>query len=657
MKTTTKLFIILPFLLAAAALFYGCKEDEFDNDGKDIATATGYTYHITVETGAAQEQAAGNGKARSLTLDLNDSDNYVYVVHSTWKTGDQLMAYHLGDNESPETRYSLLDVAQAGIGTQYSAFEGTLVSHQPTMSTADWLCFFYPGTSSLTDSNPTITPDGSPTITPVVMRSKQLSGGAAAFDYYAPNNTIKRLVYLDLSHQDGTIATIGKKFDYQWAKVHPKAVNGDTVQCVVGSLQREIAIWGIRLEDETTGGYSEPWLQIDNIKSADVFDLGTGDFVPGSHSSKKYGITLTTCKQEIEGDSLFYPREVTTSDDGYYYVAVLPGTYYDVSISRQSGGIHTKTFKRVTFEKGKIYRTTIPNYNLNNPNPDFKNLPYVEVQGVKWAKGNFIYYTDPNYGSYWGIAPTQWYVSGGKASQLQQPYPQTANDVDLFRYGAIASALNLTSNDCMSGNTHISQKLYTDNLGQNPTAPTTANYGDIVWCHTSSKHQKYRMPSDAEMRALYKHANVKAAYCFTESYTDFGEFNLPNQPRIYGLYFWTNHGESRIQIFPTRMDQYDDVSISVHMGKGLFLPFTGKRQMGSNIVSFKYMYGANGVYGQYMSDSSNASTTDWDFFFGNMQWNYTPTYKMEAKAIRPVWYETNDTVLDPPYPGFADYYP
>ena len=613
MKIPTKFLITIPFLLAAVALFYGCKEDAFDNDGND--SATGYTYHITAETGAAQEHAQANGKARSLTLDTNS------LVHSTWEAGDQLMVYNLSDNDqSTDTAYSLLNVVDTN--TQFSAFEGTLVSKNQ-VSTNDRLCFLYPGGAALPNSNLTITP--------VIKQTRTMSG--AIYDYYEPDNSkIKHLVYLDLSQQDGSIATISKKFDYQWAAVHPQSVNGNDVKCTVGPLQREIAIWAIK--DPGRPRY----LQIDNIKSADVFDLGTGEFATGNHSNKKYRISI-----------LPYRFYYNPPQDGYLYVAVPPGTYYDVVITRlYVKGARMTTYKRITFEKDKVYRTTLP---LKSDVATSK--PYVEVQGVKWAQGNFIYDKDrtpdgnpDDSVEYWGIAPKQWWISGTKTSQLQQAYHQTASQVDLFRFGAIASALNLTSGDYMRGGTNISKKLYTDNLGQNTTTDSAqAQYGDIVWLHTRNRTQKYRLPSDAEMRALYEHANVKAAFVKKRfSYTPAAMQRDTNG--IYGFYFWTNHGEPRIQILPTRInqrDQYEDVTSLLRLNKGLFLPFTGKRAANSDLVEFKYVYYFGGVYGQYMTDLLSSNALNWDFCFGNTTWNYTPNNsKGEAVAIRPVWDETSD---------------
>ena len=644
MKTTTKLLKTIPFLLAAAALFYGCKEDAFDNDDNDIVT--GYTYHIKTEIGAAQGDAAANGKARSLTLDSNS------VVHSTWEAGDQLIAYNNSDrNRSAQTAYSLLNVAQAGIGTQHSAFEGTIVSRQP-VSTNDLLCFLYPGGAS-TDSTPTITP---------VIRSQS--------HRYDTASRIKKTVLLDLTHQDGTVATIGKKFDYQWAAVYPQSVNGNDVQCTVGHLQREIAIWAINV------GRNVDSLTITNMKWSDVFDLSTGDFV-GYNNLQQYTITL---------------RHPISDKNGYIYIAVLPGSYADVVVTAYTFlpnsdlGVMTqeRVVRAITFEKDKIYRSAAI-FNTHN-----STKQYVQVQGVKWAKGNFIYYRDTTYANapeYWGIAPGQAYLSGTRpwgfgSNMMDQPTArqwgiffagQNENENDLFRCGDIRRANTISSYSayCIlydyhtagSNTIHISKTLFTN---QSATVITTdsaqAACGDLVWLHTRNRHQKYRLPSDAEMHVLFEEANVRPGFCRT------------NLGRIYGWYFWTNRGTAneRVQRSPTTVNswsEYEDVTNAVRLDAGLFLPYTGLvvGGTGSTIDSTCMLNSPRNATGCYWTDYLDQSNFNYVSFNTGNYVSFNPGYsyiwesvfaasnQRKAVAIRPVWDETSDDI-DDYIPGAPDFY-
>ena len=106
--------------------------------------------------------------------------------------------------------------------------------------------------------------------------------------------------------------------------------------------------------------------------------------------------------------------------------------------------VYQRTYSSITFNEGNVYRSDL----LKMEEP--KQKAYVEVQGIKWATGNFIHYGPVN-GGYWGIAPTQWWISkramyidnsrneatSGSflvSSQFANSPTQTTDDVDLFRF-------------------------------------------------------------------------------------------------------------------------------------------------------------------------------------------------------------------------------
>ena len=282
---------------------------------------------------------------------------------------------------------------------------------------------------------------------------------------------------------------------------------------------------------------------------------------------------------------------------------------------------------------------------------DTKQKAYVEVQGIKWATGNFIHYKEGSQ-EYWGIAPTQWWISrravmlnsnrkevssGGilQSSQFESSPEQTTDDVDLFRFGSIAKALSfkgLINGADAWGKTEISQQISPD-----------GKYGDIAWYYTKDNKRKYRMPTEAELKTLYTTAHVIPAYCYTDKGTV-----------VYGGFFTTNNGE-RKKLFPTkarRYDKYTNVTALVRANKGLFLPVTGRRLPGSATIGYRDMaYGA-GAYGQYMSSTS--ALLGWDFFFGPSEWNFSKNDKGQAKAIRPVLVEESATGSDNSFAPFAN---
>ena len=111
--------------------------------------------------------------------------------------------------------------------------------------------------------------------------------------------------------------------------------------------------------------------------------------------------------------------------------------------------------------------------------------PYVEVNNVKWATGNFIHYKKDNK-EYWGIAPAQWWISNyGEEPSLNNAwdgnsiqtdglgsqhwyinyhngqFTQTADDLDLFQWGVIDDALRFNDVYYLQGtDTHLEGKYY-----------------------------------------------------------------------------------------------------------------------------------------------------------------------------------------------------
>ena len=311
-------------------------------------------------------------------------------------------------------------------------------------------------------------------------------------------------------------------------------------------------------------------------------------------------------------------------------------------------------YNNIKLEADKVYRTDVINMKQVVANP------YVEVQGVKWATGNFIHYGKLGSGKdYWGIAPTQWwisqhYIQGTKpgqwtTSQFKSSPVSTPEDLDLFRYGDIEDPANVTAGHYKQGaRFDIAKKFYAEygplKKDEIPYGPNV-KYGDIVWYYTMHNNQKYRMPKGDELQKLYNDANVIPAYCYSN-----------HGLRIYGAFFYTNTGGARKKTFPTRVNalyKYSNVTALVRANKGLFLPITGRRIASSASIGFRDMTYGGGAYGQYMSSTSSTELMSMDAFFGTTEWNYAPNGKAQAKAIRPVWDSSNGQ-SDPVFDAFKD---
>lgn len=609
--------------IAALSVFTACQDDDMSQQSTDPATNV-HTYRIVADVDAAPD---GEG-TRALTEDASSA------IHSAWLQNDKMIAYCLNDKDrSPEAQYNLLTSTAAGQG---SKFDGTFKA-VGSITTSDEICFFYPGAAS----------QGNGATIKSTMR-KTGNGTDAPLVYYEQQPTIKQTVELNLTEQDGTAETIGKKFDYQWAKTKPYSVNGTDVTVRSVKMQRQIAIWGLRFASKTSGIMNSiDSVYISGVKSIDVFDLGTGQFITDNTNDESDNIVLKPANN----------GKFTSANGKYTYAAILPGTYAKVLIMVYVGSnCYAREYTNINLQADNVYRTDVINMEQVVDNP------YVEVQGVKWATGNFIHYGVEGSGNdYWGIAPTQWWISQHYIQDTKTGLWTTSQfitdglrsipgDLDLFRFGDIVSATTLEGSlKChyKSGQWEISKTFFaSDKPGQGPvTSRDEAKFGDIVWYYTMYDNQKYRMPRSDELRLLYDNANVMPAYCYSN-----------HGLRIYGAFFYTNNGEPRKKTFPTRVNalyKYTNVTALVRANKGLFLPITGRRVIGESLIGLRDMRWSGGAYGQYMSSTTckGAPKLSYDLFFGPTEWNYSPNGKGQAKAIRPVW-ESSNGQPNPVYPAF-----
>lgn len=609
------IFFPIACALMAAPLLTSCQDDVDSSAGENSNI---HTYSLVVDASEGLQQAPAS---RALTEDASHN------IKSSWANEDEILAYVINDGLEA-TNYSTITNKNLGNGNR---FDGEIASKK-NITTSSQIAFLYPGKAAQ---------GADKTITPVVLSKERSSL------FHEVSDKTQELVELNLTQQDGTAETIGNRFDFQWAKQSPKSVNGKKVNVNIGKMKRLVTIWGLRFTDDK----NKPLANIDsiyvsNVKGSDVLKLSDGTFVDGNPEDEMMNVVL----KPKAG------KKFSSVGGNYTYVAFLPGTYEDVVVTAYVGSkVYQKSYSSITFGSDKIYRTDLLKME------DTKQKAYVEVQGIKWATGNFIHYKEGSQ-EYWGIAPTQWWISrravmlnssrkevssGGilQSSQFESSPKQSSEDLDLFRYGDIENALNVSSNSNKAGLKDVYGKLYTATglTGKETSDRSKAKAGDIVWYYTMINKRKYRMPTADELKTLYTTAHVIPAYCYTDKGTV-----------VYGAFFTTNNGE-RKKLFPTkarRYDKYTNVTALVRANKGLFLPVTGRRLPLSATIGFRDMaYGA-GAYGQYMSGSADALS--WDFFFGPTEWNFSKNDKGQAKAIRPVLVEESATGSDNSFAPFAN---
>lgn len=595
--------------LMAAPLLTSCQDDVDSSAGENSNT---HTYSLVVDASEGLQQAPAS---RALTEDASHN------IKSSWANEDEILTYVINDGLEA-TNYSIITNKNLGNGNR---FDGEIASKK-AITTSSQIAFLYPGKAAQGNDK---------TITPVVLSKERSSL------FHEESDKTQELVALNLTQQDGTAETIGNRFDFQWAKQSPKSVNGKKVNVNIGKMKRLVTIWGLRFTDDK----NKPLANIDsiyvsNVKGSDVLKLSDGTFVDGNPEDEMMNVVL----KPKAG------KKFSSVGGNYTYVAFLPGTYEDVVVTAYVGSkVYQKSYSSITFGSDKIYRTDLLKME------DTKQKAFVEVQGIKWATGNFIHYKEGSQ-EYWGIAPTQWWISdravmlnssgrevssGGtlQSSQFDKDLRHKVEDIDLFRYGSIAKALKLTGigdgGDYWGQTGDISKQLSSD-----------GKHGDIVWYYTKNNHRKYRMPTGTELESLYKLANVIPAYCYTDKGTI-----------VYGAFFTTNasnDANKRKKAFPTkakRYDKYTNVTALVRANKGLFLPVTGRRLARKDEVGFRDMSYGLGAYGQYMA-STSAIMCD-NFFFGPTEWNFAKAPKGQATAIRPIL-DSDDGQEDPAFAPFAN---
>ena len=636
----------LQFLYGAIAMigFTACSDT--DNVNGDVAQDGSYVYNIEVAAGTDSTTHAA-----TRTLKLDEQNN----VLSRWAAGDKIFIYNTADNnQSKEQTYSTL-TSQSG-GSKGTSFQGAVKSKNK-LKVNNKFAFFYPAAGL---------EEGSVGL--VSTSEKKETNQGVTISYHDVSNTITEYVSLNMNRQNGTLENIDKKFDFNWGsdllKEVPQNVNNIKLKA---NFERKVAIWGMKFKvvnGPSSTGFIEDIdsVKINGLRSYDVLNLKDGNFV-GTSDEKEYMITVANKdKSKIQ------------LKNGYVWVAFLAEnalTNFTLTVYTQSG-VYTKSAAKL-FNTGYDYRSTIT---VKNITPK----PYVTVNGVKWATGNFIHYKKGSQ-EYWGIAPAQWWISNygdnptlanrvdnknieknGLGSQNwyidnhNGRYTQTSDDLDLFRWGDIAEALNLNSNAYLNGTAFsMNGRFYKRDatpgfFGNDPVNKSQAKFGDIVKYHTekSGRDYYYKYPTLDQLKNLQKNSVTKVpAFC----YTDKGN-------KIYGIFYSDYPLTGQHAKFPTgkKLWKYEDVTGLVLANRGLFLPVTGRREGNVSTTVYRHVAENSNFMGFYYADYATAVSTCTGLFFGSLNYGITPPQKQQACAIRPI-YVGPDITGTPPVTDAAQFAP
>lgn len=630
----------LQFLYGAIAMMGLAACSDTNDVAGDDTQQEGYV--TTIQVTAATGDAAQAG-TRALTPDANNN------IVSDWVNGDKMFIYDLNDaDKSNEANYSLVTMAANNSNKKKADFTGKVKSVN-VMDTNHELAFFYPGTA--VEGEKTVEQ-----VDPTPHHEKDITNGIDIKYHTSENPTnnkkygIRSTVSLDMKKQDGTLTTIDQKFDYNWGKAKPTEVKIDNGQKVVKTevtLNRKVTIWGMKFKivnGPSSTGFIEDIdsVKINGLRSYDVLNLKDGNFV-GTSDEKEYMITVANKDQSK-----------IKLQNGYVWVAFLAenaSTNFTLTVYTQSG-VYTKTASKL-FNTGYDYRSNIT---VEKITPQ----PYVTVNNVRWATGNFIHYKKGSQ-EYWGIAPAQWWISNygdnpsvdnrvdnkdivkdGLGSQHwyidnhNGRYTQTSDDLDLFRWGDITEALNLNSDAYLGGTgftmdgNYYKNKLTPGGLFNRPVDKSQAKFGDIVKYHTekTGRNYYYKYPTLEQLEGLQNSITKVPAFC----YTDKGN-------KIYGIYYSDYALTGQHAKFPTgkKLWKYEDVTGLVLANRGLFLPVTGRRNDNVSTTVYRHVAEGSNFMGFYYADRATALSTCKGLFFGSLNYGMTLPQKQQACAIRPVY--------------------
>lgn len=641
----------LQFLCGAIAMigFTACSDT--DNVNGDVAQDGSYVYNVEVAAGTDSTTHAA-----TRTLKLDDQNN----VLSRWAAGDKIFIYNTADNnQSKEQTYSTL-TSKSG-GSKGTSFQGTVKSKNP-LKVNNKFAFFYPAAGLEEGSVGLVS----------TKETKETNKGVT-ISYHDVSNTITEYVSLNMNKQNGTLENIDKKFDFNWGsdllKEVPQNVNNIKLKA---NFERKVTIWGMKFKivnGPSSTGFIEDIdsVKINGLRSYDVLNLKDGTFV-GTDDEKEYMITVANkdkSKIQLQNDYVWVAFLAEPPKSGQTVATDFTITVYT------KDGIYTKTAKK-KFETGYDYRSNIT---VEKITPQ----PYVTVNNVKWATGNFIHYKQGS-DEYWGIAPAQWWISNygdnpsaannlnnkpqsysGLGSQFWHinnagGYSITSDDLDLFRWGDIENALDLTSDTYLYGTNFILAGKYFKgrSILTSTNKRTEAKYGDIVkyWTDNGNHNYHYEYPSREQLHDLLdpqKTNTIMPAYC----YTDKGN-------KVYGAFFSDDAiaGVSGKKNFPTgkKLWKYQDVTGLVLANRGLFLPITGRTEDYSSKVVYRYLGKGSEFYGLYMASHCTAIAHGTVVKFGSFGAGYSSQTKNQGCPIRPI-YVGPDITGTPPVTDAANFAP
>lgn len=331
--------------------------------------------------------------------------------------------------------------------------------------------------------------------------------------------------------------------------------------------------------------------------------------------------------------------------------------------------IHQQQINEISLLMSRATTTTISSKMIGIVERlDPVDVEYIEVCGIKWAKGNL----QANQGvsqkgmqDGWRIAPAQWHffkykeaydnaVEKGNGEPSRYDYSNSGTEFEHFTFGALARNARFYSD--AEGNWmrpvadgfDLQGKIYTDRKGLNEVSgrdrwansgtfasSNSEIYGDLAfWASRGA----YMTPTYEQLNKLYTEADVQFGYVINEGY------------KIWGIYF----SDPAVAGMPAINKEEREIT-ATELENGVFLPKAGRRNnsTSSTVISATQQctYRSSTYLGNGVCASGSLAGTELSYSYvfhfngSSMQWQTSTTSAYDNGAgflIRPVVNEAYD---------------
>lgn len=515
-----RLFYMLPVILMA--IMGSCASENATDDNQSAQPIGRKLRKLTITQNGTTRSAVGT--TRSILIDKGEEG-----IYASWEMGDELTVYN---KTYPQAGYATI---KATSSTKTANFSGNV-----DCEVNDKLRFFYPSISNegvVTDLENTGT------------------------------------LTLDISKQKGTLEDIQLHYDFNYGEATITATTDETATGDAGLTEYISAICKFTFKCN-----KEYVKEISSVEISNVVPSAT--FALSARNAPE--LTLSDAgKIDI----------ISNKVDNFVYVTLFPGVVSPTFTVMATDGKYEGTLSSSTLIAGKFYDVVVETTrtgegigggtsggggNVGGDEPPSND--YVEVCGIKWARGNLQYDPvsggDEGFVENWRVAPIQWnYVStlqdekkdcfgwgvinemaydysstralGGGWNQTLATnriisfFPEESIDIESKLYSKFFSGGNYS--DYASGQAQYTETTVHDN----------AKYGDVAYYVS---YGKYRLPTKDEFVKL-----------ITESSIQYGFIVTPEGRACYGYLFSNPESEKTVS--------YEERQIFLsELSKGLFLP-------------------------------------------------------------------------------------